>query len=140
MSKRKRRARSAATSTAAPAPSTAEASRRSTIGDYIRRQRELANVSLRKMSEQSGISAAVLKEIEGGVRNPSKTLIGSLAAALRLSAETLYLQAGVLDPKSVSEAPLVRELHRDPYLTPRQREILTEVYAAFRNVNRKKPD
>jgi transcriptional regulator with XRE-family HTH domain len=140
MSKRKRRARSAATSTAAPAPSTAEASRRSTIGDYIRRQRELANVSLRKMSEQSGISAAVLKEIEGGLRNPSKTLIGSLAAALRLSAETLYLQAGVLDPKSVSEAPLVRELHRDPYLTPRQREILTEVYAAFRNVNRKKPD
>ena len=133
--------RGRATAPVAPTePAASEPSRRSSIGDYIRRQRELANVSLRKMSEQSGISAAVLKEIEGGLRNPSKALVGSLAAALRLSAETLYLQAGVLDPRSVSEAPLVREVHRDPYLTPRQREILTEVYAAFRNINRRKPD
>jgi transcriptional regulator with XRE-family HTH domain len=108
------------------------------IGDYIRRQRELANVSLRKLSEQSGISAAVLKEIEGGLRHPSKTIVQSIAAGLRLSAETLYLQAGVLDPQRVDESPTVREIARDPHLTPRQREILGEIYRTFRSENRRK--
>jgi transcriptional regulator with XRE-family HTH domain len=107
------------------------------IGDYIRRQRELANVSLRKLSEQSGISAAVLKEIESGLRHPSQTIVQSIAAGLRLSAETLYLQAGVLDPQSIDESPTVREVRRDPHLTTRQREILVEIYATFRSDNRR---
>lgn len=110
------------------------------IGDYIRRQRELANVSLRKLSEQSGISAAVLKEIESGLRHPSQTIVQSIAAGLRLSAETLYLQAGVLDPQSVDESPTVREVRRDPHLTTRQREILVEIYATFRSENRRRRD
>lgn len=112
--------------------------RASSLGDYIRRQRELANVSLRKMAEQSGISAAVLREIETGLRHPSRTIVQSVAAALRLSAETLYLQAGVLDPQGISEAPTVREIQRDPHLTERQREILVEIYATFRNTNRQR--
>ncbi len=118
-----------------PAPSPA-----SSLGDYIRRQRELANVSLRKMAEQSGISAVVLKEIEAGLRHPSRTIVQSLATALRLSAETLYLQAGVLDPKGIGEAPAVREVERDPHLTERQRGILVEIYAAFREINRQQRD
>lgn len=129
--KRKSRPRS---EPAAPAA----ASMTGSIGDYIRRQREIANVSLRKLSEQSGISAAVLKEIESGLRHPSKTIVGSIAAGLRLSAETLYLQAGVLDPQSVDESPSVREVRRDPHLTTRQREILVEIYATFRSENRRK--
>lgn len=107
------------------------------VGDYIRAQRELANISLRKMSEQSGISATVLKDIENGIRNPSATIVQSIARALRLSAETLYLQAGVLDPQDVEEVDAVRELRRDPHLTEPQREILVEIYRAFCVVNRK---
>lgn len=107
------------------------------VGEYIRAQRELANVSLRKMSEQSGISANVLQEIENGLRNPSGALLGSIARALRLSAETLYLQAGVLDPKDVDDNDAVRELRRDPQLTERQRDILIEIYRAFCVANRR---
>jgi transcriptional regulator with XRE-family HTH domain len=112
------------------------ASASSTTGDYIRRQRQLANISLRKMAEQSGISAAVLDEIEKGMRNPSGTILQSIAGVLRLSAETLQLQAGVLDPKDADELDTVREIRRDPYLTEKQRETLVEVYNAFRAMNR----
>jgi transcriptional regulator with XRE-family HTH domain len=108
----------------------------SSVGSFIRRQREMANLSLRKVAERSGVSAAVIREIEGGLRHPSRTLLQSLAAALRLSAETLYLQAGVLDPKDVGQADAVREILRDPNLTERQRDILVEIYAAFRVLNR----
>jgi|ERR1019366_6457359 transcriptional regulator with XRE-family HTH domain len=103
----------------------------SSIGDYIRRQRQLANISLRKMAEQSGISAAVLQEIENGLRNPSRTILQSIAGALRLSAETLHLQAGVLDPQEIDDIDAVREIRRDPHLTERQREMLIEIYQAF---------
>jgi transcriptional regulator with XRE-family HTH domain len=110
----------------------------SSIGDYIRRQRELANVSLRKMAEMSGVSAGVLREIEEGLRNPSKTLVQSIATALRLSAETLQLQAGVIDPPAIDEAHAVREIRRDPHLTDRQREILIDIYDAFRATNKQR--
>jgi transcriptional regulator with XRE-family HTH domain len=112
------------------------ASEISSLGDYIRRQRQLANISLRKMAEQSGISAAVLGEIENGLLNPSRTILQSIAGALRLSAETLQLQAGVLDPKDADEMDAVRELRRDPNLTERQREMLIEIYESFCAVNR----
>jgi transcriptional regulator with XRE-family HTH domain len=108
----------------------------SRVGDYIRRQRQLANISLRKVAAQSGISAAVLKEIEVGLRNPSRTIIQSIAGALRLSAETLYLQAGVLDPQDADELGTVHEIRRDPALTQRQRDVLIEVYEAFCALNR----
>jgi transcriptional regulator with XRE-family HTH domain len=106
------------------------------IGDYIRRQRELANLSLRKLAEQSGISAAVLREIEAGLRNPSRAILQSIAGVLRLSAETLQLQAGIIDPRDPEESDVAREIRRDPYLTERQRDILIEVYKAFRAANR----
>jgi transcriptional regulator with XRE-family HTH domain len=106
------------------------------LGEYIRRQRQLARISLHKMAEQSGISAAVLKEIENGLRNPSGTIVQSIAHALRLSAETLQLQAGVLDPKDIDEIDAIREIRRDPNLTERQRETLVEIYQAFCAANR----
>jgi len=112
-------------------PSTA-----STVGDYIRRQRQLANISLRKMAQQSGISAAVLREVENGLRDPSGTIVQSIARALRLSAETLQLQAGVLDPQDKEEIDVIREIRRDPNLTERQRETLIDIYEAFCATNR----
>jgi transcriptional regulator with XRE-family HTH domain len=116
----------------APAPRT---KRGQSLADYLRRQRSLADISLRKIIERSGIPGVVLKELEGGLQHPSQTLLSSLAGALRLSAETLYLQAGVLDPRDVEESDAVRELRRDPNLTERQRETLVEVYKAFRLSN-----
>jgi transcriptional regulator with XRE-family HTH domain len=105
------------------------------IGEYIRRERQLANISLRKVAQQSGISSAVLQEIENGLRNPSGTIVQSIARALRLSAETLYLQAGVLDPQEIEENDVVREIQRDPHLTTQQRACLVQIYDAFCTAN-----
>lgn len=116
----------------APAPSS--------VGDYIRRQRQLANISLHKMAEQSGISASVLKDIENGLRNPSGAIVQSIARVLRLSAEALQLQAGVLDPRDAEEIDAVREIRRDPNLTERQRDVLIEIYQAFCTANRVSSD
>ena len=121
-------------------PKSKPASPTSSIGEYIRRQRRLANISLRKMADQSGVSAAVLTDIEKGLRNPSGTLIRSIAGALRLSAETLQLQAGVLDPKDADEIDAIREIRRDPHLTDRQRQVLVEIYEAFRVANQVRRD
>ena len=111
-------------------------SKTQSLANYLRRQRSLADISLRKIIERSGIPGVVLKEIEGGLQHPSQTLLQSLAGALRLSAETLYLQAGVLDPREVDESDAVREIRRDPHLTERQRDTVVEVYKAFRRSNR----
>jgi len=123
-----------------PRPSTAapqivKASPPQSLADYLRRQRSLADISLRKIIERSGIPGVVLKEIEGGLQHPSQTILHSLAGALRLSAETLYLQAGVLDPRDIEESDAVREIRRDPHLTEHQRETVVEVYKAFRRGN-----
>lgn len=113
----------------------AKAPKTTSLASYLRRQRSLADISLRKIIERSGIPGIVLKEIEGGLQHPSQTILQSLAGALRLSAETLYLQAGVLDPRDVEESDAVREIRRDPHLTERQRDTLVDVYKAFRRAN-----
>ncbi len=133
---RKRKPPAAPRPEAAAVPEPAQRPRQSSLSDYLSRQRNLADISLRKIIERSGISGAVLKEIEGGLKNPSQAILQTLAGALRLSAETLYLQAGVLDPREVDESDAVRELRRDPHLTEQQRETVVEVYKAFRRANR----
>ena len=130
---RKRKGSMSPTSPVVDAPKRARA--QSSLSDYLSRQRSLADISLRKIIERSGIPGVVLKELEGGLKNPSQTLMQTLAGALRLSAETLYLQAGVLDPRELDESDAVRELRRDPHLTERQRETVVEVYKAFRRAN-----
>ncbi len=105
------------------------------FGEYLRRQRNLANKSLRKVAQQTGIPSTLLSEIEAGIRKPSRTILGSLAGALRLSADTLYLQAGVIDPRDPGESDVVREIDRDPLLTRRQADILIELYRTFRQLD-----
>jgi transcriptional regulator with XRE-family HTH domain len=134
MSRRRKTASTEAPHLAAPEPAAKRPAPQS-LSSYLSRQRSLADISLRKIIEHSGISGAVLREIEGGLKNPSQALLQSLAGALRLSAETLYLQAGVLDPRDVEEADVVRELRRDAHLTERQRDTVVEVYKAFRRAN-----
>ena len=132
---RARRAKAKRVQSEVPAPPPASRHPPS-LATYLRRQRSLADISLRKIIERSGISGIVLKELESGFKHPSQTILHSLAGALRLSAETLYLQAGVLDPRDVEESDTVREIRRDPHLTDRQRETIVEIYKAFRSANR----
>lgn len=130
---RKRPRRASERSTARPVAKRKEESSPS-LGEYLRRQRNLANKSLRKVAEQTGIPTSLLGDIERGIRKPSRALLGSLAGALRLSAETLYLQAGVIDPQGADESDVVREIERDPRLSQRQAEILIDLYRTFREV------
>ncbi len=105
------------------------------LGEYLRRQRKLADVSIRKVAEQTGVPISLITDIENGIRQPSRAILGSLAGALRLSADTLNLQAGVLDPKAAEESDVVREIGRDPMLSQRQAEILVDLYRTFRALN-----
>lgn len=135
MASKRKKPKTAARAAAAPTDAPPKRTRSTSLSDYLSRQRSLADISLRKIIERSGIPGVVLREIEGGLKNPSQAIMQSLAGALRLSAETLYLQAGVLDPRELDESDAVRELRRDPHLTEHQRETVVEVYKAFRRAN-----
>jgi transcriptional regulator with XRE-family HTH domain len=105
------------------------------LGEFIRRQRELAQLSVRQLADMCGISNPYLSQIERGLRMPSSVILQSLAKGLRLSAETLYAQAGILDPQEAEESDVIQAVMRDPYLSARQREILIDMYRSFRKVN-----
>ena len=105
------------------------------LGEFIRRQRELAHLSVRQLAEMCGISNPYLSQIERGLRTPSSMILQSLAKGLRLSAETLYTQAGILDPQEAEESDVVKAVMHDPYLSARQREMLIDMYRSFRKVN-----
>jgi transcriptional regulator with XRE-family HTH domain len=105
------------------------------VGEFIRRQRELGQMSVRQLADMCGVSNAYLSQIERGLRSPSSVILQSLAKGLRLSAETLYAQAGIMDPKGDEEDDVIKSVMRDPHLSPRQREILIDMYHSFRKVN-----
>lgn len=105
------------------------------LGEFIRRQRQMAQLSIRRLAEMCGISNPYLSQIERGLRTPSSLILQSLAQGLRVSAETLYAQAGILDPKEAEEDDVVQAIMRDPSLSPRQREILIDMYRSFCKVN-----
>jgi transcriptional regulator with XRE-family HTH domain len=106
-----------------------------TLGEFIRRQRELAQLSVRQLAEMCGISNPYLSQIERGLRTPSSMILQSLAKGLRLSAETLYTQAGILDPQEAEESDVVTAIMHDPHLSARQREMLIDMYRSFRKIN-----
>jgi transcriptional regulator with XRE-family HTH domain len=94
------------------------------LGSFIREQRSTARMSLRRLSELAGISNPYLSQIERGLRRPSAEILQQIAKALRISAETLYVQAGILDPPS-GTPDLVRQIAADPYLSGEQKQALT---------------
>ena len=108
-----------------------------TLGEFIRRQRELSQLSVRQLAELCGISNPYLSQIERGLRMPSSMILQSLAKGLRISAETLYTQAGILDPQDAEESDVVKAVLHDPELSARQREMLIDMYRSFRQVNEK---
>jgi transcriptional regulator with XRE-family HTH domain len=100
------------------------------LGAFIRDQRRRDRLSLRKLSELAGISNPYLSQIERGMRKPSAEILQAIAKALQISAETLYVQAGILEARP--EGPdLEAEIRRDPTLSERQKQALTEIYRSF---------
>ena len=101
------------------------------LGSFIRAQRAGARLSLRRLSELAGVSNPYLSQIERGLRRPSADILQQLAKALRISAETLYVQAGILDPPAQG-SDLVAHIRADPYLAESQKQALVQVYLSFR--------
>ncbi|NYI07543.1 helix-turn-helix domain-containing protein [Allostreptomyces psammosilenae] len=109
-----------------------------TLGEYIREQRRNARFSLRQLSEAAGVSNPYLSQIERGLRKPSAEILQQIAKALRISAETLYVQAGILDERdehATGERELRSAIMAEPGLTERQKRVLLDVYEAFRREN-----
>jgi transcriptional regulator with XRE-family HTH domain len=104
----------------------------SALGEIIRRQRELAELSMRQFAELAGISNPYLSQIERGLRAPSEQVLEGIARALKLSADALYEQAGMARPgEQQPESAVLSAIAADRDLSPRQRTALREVYEAF---------
>jgi transcriptional regulator with XRE-family HTH domain len=108
------------------------------LGEYIRTQRRDSNVSLRQLAKLAGVSNPYLSQIERGLRKPSAEILQQIAKALRISAEALYVQAGILEQREgsgiVADAVLADEV-----LTERQKQVLLEIYDSFRKENADAP-
>jgi len=103
------------------------------IGDYIRQQRSSAKISLRQLSKLAGVSNPYLSQIERGLRKPSAEILQQIAKGLRISAEALYVQAGILDLPT--GGPVSDAIRADTVLSERQKQILLDVYESFRREN-----
>jgi transcriptional regulator with XRE-family HTH domain len=103
------------------------------VGRYIREQRRQAELSLRNLAKQAGVSNPYLSQIERGLRQPSAKILKDIAKALRISAETLYLRAGILDADAgEQDGDLVAAILREPQLNERQKQVLIDIYKSFR--------
>src|SRR5436309_4343484 len=104
------------------------------LGEFIRDQRNQARLSLRRLSDLAGISNPYLSQIERGLRKPSAEILQQIAKALRISAETLYIQAGILEERETGH-DLVGEILRDPTITEAQKLGLVQVCVSFQHEN-----
>src|ERR1700728_4372559 len=101
------------------------------IGEYIRQQREQAKFSLRQLAQAAGVSNPYLSQIERGLRKPSAEILQQIAKGLRISAEALYVQAGILEDRP-SDTGVRAAVLTDPTLTERRKQTLLEIYESFR--------
>jgi transcriptional regulator with XRE-family HTH domain len=100
------------------------------LGDYIREQRESAQVSLRQLADAAGVSNPYLSQIERGLRKPSADILQQIAKGLRISAEALYVRAGLLEDRE-GTAETETAIVSDPRLSERQKRVLLDIYASF---------
>ncbi|MER6405175.1 helix-turn-helix transcriptional regulator [Streptomyces viridosporus] len=106
------------------------------LGEYLREQRRNAQLSLRQLADAAGVSNPYLSQIERGLRKPSAEVLQQVAKALRISAETLYVRAGILDAERDRDEVETRAvLLADPTLTERQKQVLLQIYESFRKEN-----
>ncbi|WP_330289138.1 helix-turn-helix domain-containing protein [Streptomyces sp. NBC_00576] len=106
------------------------------LGEYLREQRRTAQLSLRQLAEAAGVSNPYLSQIERGLRKPSAEVLQQVAKALRISAETLYVRAGILDAERDRDDVETRAvILADPTLGERQKQVLLQIYESFRKEN-----
>ncbi|MBI1757887.1 MAG: helix-turn-helix transcriptional regulator [Actinobacteria bacterium] len=110
----------------------------SELGEFIREQRHTAQVSLRQLARLAGVSNPYLSQIERGLRKPSAEILQQIAKALRISAETLYVRAGILEERP-GDSEVVAAVLREAYLTERQKQVLLEIYKSFCAENAARP-
>ncbi len=110
----------------------------SSIGQYIREQREQAKISLRQLASAAGVSNPYLSQIERGLRKPSAEILQQIAKGLRISAEALYVQAGILEDRR-PDSGVRAALLADPELSERQKQVLLEIYESFRRETASEP-
>ncbi|SEP81896.1 Helix-turn-helix [Lentzea xinjiangensis] len=103
------------------------------IGEYIREQRNSAKISLRELAKQAGVSNPYLSQIERGLRKPSAEILQQIAKGLRISAEALYVEAGILQQRE--GGALADAIVAATELTERQKQVLLDVYHSFRREN-----
>ena len=108
-----------------------------TLGEFIASQRRAAELSLRQLAEQTGVSNPYLSQIERGLRRPSAEVLQQLSKALRVSAETLYVKAGILDPEDHPSTTVEAAVLSDLTITERQKRVLIDVYQSFVKENEK---
>ena len=101
------------------------------LGEFIAAQRRAAQLTLRQLADQTGISNPYLSQIERGLRKPSAEVLQQLAKALRVSAETLYVRAGILDPADHPATSVEMAVLADAAITERQKRVLIDVYSSF---------
>ncbi|MCU0300298.1 MAG: helix-turn-helix domain-containing protein [Candidatus Nanopelagicales bacterium] len=111
----------------------------SKLGEYIREQRMAAQISVRQLAKAADVSNPYLSQVERGLRRPSAEILARIAAGLRISAETLYVRAGILEEREGDRTVLLA-ISEDPTLTDRQRRALLEIYAAFQTENSARRD
>jgi transcriptional regulator with XRE-family HTH domain len=107
----------------------------SSLGDYLREQRQAAKLSLRQLSELAGVSNPYLSQIERGLKRPSAEILQQLAKGLEVSAESLYIRAGILDAETTGTTPAVPDVRKaiaaDPALTARQKKTMLDIYESY---------
>ena len=101
------------------------------LGEFIAAQRRSAQLTLRQLAEQTGISNPYLSQIERGLRKPSAEILQQIAKGLRISAEALYVEAGILDPDEHAVTSVEMSVLADTAITERQKRVLIDVYASF---------
>ena len=102
----------------------------SQVGDFIREQRNAARVSLRELARTAGVSNPYLSQVERGLRKPSAEILSAIARGLKISAETLYEQAGILDRRA-GTPDTVAAIRSDPALSERHKAVLLELYETY---------
>ncbi len=105
------------------------------LGEYLREQRRTAQLSLRQLADAAGVSNPYLSQIERGLRKPSAEVLQQVAKALRISAETLYVRAGILDEREREELETRAVILADPSINERQKNVLLQIYDSFRREN-----
>lgn len=101
------------------------------VGSFIREQRRTAELSLRRLSEMAGVSNPYLSQIERGLRKPSADILNQIAKALKISSETLYVRAGILDEREGETMGVVEAVMADPVMSDEQKRSLLRIYESF---------